>query len=348
MSNEEGIKNIIEIINTYFSVVIYEREGSKITVHVKEEYLDIKKFRELRREIQAKGYVILAKPFSQQSGFYFELLKLNLNVSPSSLRMPLILFLVTTITIFLSGYFILFPSLLISSLIYTFALLCILGIHELGHYMMAKAYRLKTSLPFFIPGFPFGTFGAIIRLKEPFADRFQAFDVGIAGPIFGFIPTIIFLTIGMNFSSFSDSSSIDRFTTPIPFLMQLIFSIYVPAGSTLLLHPLAFAAFLGLIVTFLNMTPVSQLDGGHVINSLLGANYSLRYVLAFVSFVILIYTGFVAMAFISLFLMFYNVDPLNHVNKLDKRRKIYGIFFLILWLLLVPWPFTNYSLGTLE
>ncbi|HLI45962.1 MAG TPA: site-2 protease family protein [Geobacterales bacterium] len=347
MVDNQELKEIIEIVNKYVPVLLYETERDRIVVQIGEEILQPENFRKLRYEIQNRGYLILAKPTAAKSGYYFEIFKFNISTSTSR-KLPLALFFATGVTIFLSGYFILFPSVLVYSIIYTFAVLCVLGIHELGHYFMAKFYGLKVSLPFFIPGFPFGTFGAIIRLREPFSDRLQAFDVGIAGPLLGLVPSVVFLLVGMNFSTFSTSTSNQGAITFVPFLMQLIFSVYIPQGATLLLHPLAFAAFLGLLVTFLNMTPISQLDGGHVINSLIGSNYVARYILALASFAILVYTQFIAMAFLALFLMFFNIEPLNTVNGLDKKRKMYGLFFLAIWLLLAPWPISNYSLGTLE
>lgn len=346
MISETDSKIVLEIVNKYEPVILFKIEDKKFIIHTSSSAIDYMKFRKLKKELEEKGFFVIAKPYTFSSDYYYEIFRMKIDYTSSNL-IPLLLFIVNSITVFLAGYFIFFKANISFALIYTFALLSILGIHELGHYLMARSYGLKVSLPFFIPGFPFGTFGAVIRLREPFVDRFQSFDVGISGPLLGLIPCVIYLILGINFSTFTNEINQDALQY-VPFILQLIFSQYFPQNATVLLHPFAFAAFLGLIITFLNMTPVAQLDGGHVINSFLGNRNSLKLLAAFISIIVLIYTDFLAMAFLAIFLLFYRIEPLNMVSNVDKKRKIITALFLLIWILLAPWPLSSYKLSALK
>ncbi len=182
------------------------------------------------------------------------------------------------------------------------ALVGILLCHEMGHYLLARAYRVDTTLPFFIPGPPpAGTFGAVIRIRSPMPSRRAVLDIGAAGPIAGFAVAVPLYLWGL---AHSEVTSLGEATLGLsnggsPFAMlrawmrgealsagtgnlQLMGDSLatwamqrwvvgpVPAGSDVFLHPVAFAAWLGLLVTTLNLLPIGQLDGGHVVYALLG------------------------------------------------------------------------------
>ena len=169
--------------------------------------------------------------------------------------------------------------------VYSACILAILGTHELGHYLTCRYYRIDASPPYFLPapdallsailGTPivllFGTFGAFIRIRQPFRNKQELFDVGIAGPIAGFLVAVPILVFGVLQSP----------QVPIqgglwlgePLLIK--FAIWMmhgplPAGQTIALHPMAFAAWFGLLATSMNLFPIGQLDGGHISYAVLG------------------------------------------------------------------------------
>jgi len=173
-------------------------------------------------------------------------------------------------------------SLILHGLWYSGTVLAILGCHELGHYLACRYYDVDASLPFFLPVplFPSGTLGAFIRIREPIPQKHILFDIGIAGPIAGFLVAVPALFAGIAMSN------IVALPDPLPsgtlmFGEPLIYKLAsrllwgaVPAGHDLNLHPMAFGAWFGLLATALNLFPVSQLDGGHISYSVLGRKSS--------------------------------------------------------------------------
>jgi membrane-associated protease RseP (regulator of RpoE activity) len=182
------------------------------------------------------------------------------------------------------------------------ALLGVLLCHEMGHYLLARAYRVDTTLPFFIPGPPpAGTFGAVIRIRSPMPTRRAVLDIGAAGPIAGFAVAVPLYLWGLAHSEVKSigEAALGLSSEGSPFAMlrawlrgealsaghgnlQLMGDSLatwamqrwivgpVPPGSDVFVHPVAFAAWLGLLVTTLNLLPIGQLDGGHVVYALLG------------------------------------------------------------------------------
>jgi membrane-associated protease RseP (regulator of RpoE activity) len=197
----------------------------------------------------------------------------------------LLLFAVTAVSVFLAGGLTdtgIEPR---AGLELAVALLAILVSHEMGHYVACRIYRVDATLPFFIPalwlplgglGFwapiPFmGTFGAVIQIKERFPDRKALFDIGIAGPLAGFAVCLPVLYLGLRQAHpVPDDPSLGlTFAEPLAFrLAESLFTRPTPAGMTLAIGPLGLAAWFGLLVTALNLMPVGQLDGGHVLYAL--------------------------------------------------------------------------------
>ncbi|ULA60865.1 MAG: Putative Peptidase M50 [Nitrospira sp.] len=154
-------------------------------------------------------------------------------------------------------------------------LLGILVTHELGHYVLSRLHGVPTSLPLFVPGLPHfvGTFGAIIRMRAPLTDRRALFDIGVAGPIAGFVVAVIALVIGLRLSTVVPIQGNYGMHLGEPLLLQ--FASWVVIGplsptADVILHPVGFAAWFGLFITSLNLLPIGQLDGGHVAYALLG------------------------------------------------------------------------------
>jgi membrane-associated protease RseP (regulator of RpoE activity) len=250
------------------------------------------------------------------------------------------------------------PGLLIQGLPYSLALMTILGVHEMGHYLMAKRYKIRTTLPYFIP-IPFflGTFGAFIQMRSPVPNRKALFDVGIAGPLAGFIVTLPLLIWGLANSSIVPlperigilqfNALTPNFSILLATLSKLALSSQLTANTAINLHPVAVAGYIGLIVTALNLMPVGQLDGGHIVHAMFGQRKAItigqlaRFLLLFVSLmpvifqVTLIPRDFLLWAFFLFLMPLYDEPALNDVTELDNQRDVWGLLSLALLLLII-------------
>jgi membrane-associated protease RseP (regulator of RpoE activity) len=166
---------------------------------------------------------------------------------------------------------------ILEGLWYGGTILLILGAHEMGHYLACRYYGIDASLPYFIPAPPpfwTGTFGAFIRIRSPFHDRRSLFDVGIAGPIAGFVLAVPALVIGIWISNVAwVPPNMGGFNLGEPLIFKLVSHLIwgrIPEGYSLNLHPMAFAAWFGLLATMLNLFPIGQLDGGHIAYTVFG------------------------------------------------------------------------------
>lgn len=245
------------------------------------------------------------------------------------------------------------PAELLKGLPYAFALLTILSIHEIGHYLTARYYKIRSTLPYFIP-MPFflGTFGAFIQMRSPIPNRKALFDVSIAGPIAGFIATLPLLLWGLAHSQVIPQTEKTGILNPdalnpkysilLALLSKLALGSHLTATSAISMHPVAVAGFLGLIVTALNLMPVGQLDGGHIIHAIFGQRTAIvigqisRLLLLLLS---LIQPEFFPWAIILLFLPLVDEPTLNDVTELDNRRDIGGLLAIALLIMIVlPLP----------
>lgn len=167
------------------------------------------------------------------------------------------------------------PSALLAGIPFAGTLLAILVTHEFGHYILSRIHRVPASLPLFIPGPPhfIGTFGAIIRMRSPILSRKALFDIGVAGPIAGFIVALVALVVGLHLSKVVADVESYGLHLGEPLLLQFLSWVVIgpiPYGYDVVLHPIGFAAWFGLFVTSLNLIPIGQLDGGHVAYALWG------------------------------------------------------------------------------
>jgi len=227
----------------------------------------------------------------------------------SSVAVPIGLFLATVFTTLWAGayqtntspllgawqFLINDPTALLKGLPFAGTLLGILVTHELGHYVLSRIHRVPASLPLFIPGPPhfIGTFGAIIRMRGPILSRKALFDIGVAGPIAGFVVAVAALVIGLRLSQVVHLDNTYGLHLGEPLLLQFVSWLVLgplPEGYDVLLHPVGFAAWFGLFVTSLNLIPIGQLDGGHVAYALWGPR---QRTIALAILPILIVLGFV-------------------------------------------------------
>ena len=169
------------------------------------------------------------------------------------------------------------PARLLTGLPFSLALLFILTAHEMGHYLACLHYRLDASLPYFLPAPSFiGTFGAFIRIRSIIYSRKVLFDVGVAGPIAGFCALLPLLLVGVSMSKHLPGIAHEGdilFGTPV--LITLVERFFFPGvpSADIYLHPLARAAWVGLFATALNLLPIGQLDGGHILYALFGERH---------------------------------------------------------------------------
>lgn len=232
------------------------------------------------------------------------------------------------------------------------SLLLILGFHELGHYLVARAYGVHVSLPYFIPLPlpPMGTMGAIIRMRSPIPNRKVLFDIGIAGPLSGLLLAVPVLTIGLMLSPVKAVSGVvlQEGNSLAYFFLKWLIKGPIPEGSDVMLHPMALAGWLGFFVTLLNLMPLSQLDGGHILYAVLGRGYR-KFVWVFLGVLVLLYLvsrweGWLVWVVLSVALGLKHPPPLDDLTPLDGRRRVLALIALgLLVVLLTPRPFAVYE-----
>lgn len=263
----------------------------------------------------------------------------------------ILLFAATILTTLLAGALQKGVTTLTAGVPFSFSLLAILGLHEMGHYFTARRYGVRVTLPYFIPAPPpmiLGTFGAFIKMKSPIIDRRSLFDIGIAGPIAGLCLAIPILMIGLTMSKIVPTSGEVGISLGSPILFTFVQEMTlgpIPEGMDVLLHPVAFAGWIGFFVTALNLLPIGQLDGGHIAYALLGRQseklaFLTAVVLAFMAY--FFWGGWLIFAFFAFMLGFKHPPPMNDVTPLDPGRRLLALgAFILLLLLLTPAPFMS-------
>lgn len=238
---------------------------------------------------------------------------------------------------------------LMNGILYSISIIAILLAHEMGHYLMCRKYGIDATLPFFIPIPlpPFGTMGAFIKMKSPIPDKRVLFDVGVAGPIAGFIITIPILIIGLQNSTFipKPETQVAGYYLGESFLFSKLAEIFLgaePEGFDTLLHPMAYAGWAGLFVTALNLLPIGQLDGGHVLYSLFGQKSNNLYKFTLAGFIICAvwYPGWILLIGLLLYFRLRHPPTLNDYIELDDKRKLIAYATVIIFVIsFIPVPF---------
>ncbi len=240
------------------------------------------------------------------------------------------------------------PALFLRGLPFAATLVTILLVHELGHYLTCLRYRVSASLPYFLPApliSPVGTFGAFIRIRSRFPDRRALFDIGASGPWAGFVVALAATVIGLAHSTVLARPEDwhgyewgDSLLTA--FLIRVVLHV---DSATVLLHPVAFAGWFGLFVTSLNLLPVGQLDGGHVLYATLGRPTP-RIAALLIAFLVWLgvrgYPGWLLWAvIITVFLSLGHPPTDDDRRPLDPARRLAALATLVIFVLtFVPEP----------
>lgn len=277
------------------------------------------------------------------------------------LRLPkipplnIILFLLTVATTLLAGSLMengnhfSNPADLLRGLPFSLTLLLILGTHEAGHYYFARKHQVDTTLPYFIPAPTLiGTFGAFIKIKSPIYQRTALLQIGAAGPIAGFIVAVPAMLIGLTRSTVVTSiDDVGGIMLGDSLLMKLMIVLTHPGltdNQDLLLHPVAFAAWIGMLVTMLNLLPIGQLDGGHIAYAMLGDRHGR---LAWGALAALIPLSFFSLnwlvwgALILILMRTAKHPPIMDIQQpLSSRDRKIGLVSLVIFILcFIPVPF---------
>lgn len=277
---------------------------------------------------------------------------------PKIPRVHWILFLLTVFTTLLAGaimegaQILDNPLDLIKGVPFSFTLMFILGTHEFGHYYYAQKHKVDASLPFFIPAPPFlfliGTFGAFIKIKSPIYRKDALLQIGAAGPIAGFIIAVPALIFGLFLSDIVEKSDIQgALILGDSILMKILTWVTHPdlmESQDIMLHPIAFAGWIGLLVTMLNLLPIGQLDGGHVAYAMLGEKQKL---IGQAAFILLVPLSFLSINWLIwgllLLLLMRTVKhpPIQdiHIPLSESDKRIGYICLLIFILCFIPAPF---------
>jgi Zn-dependent protease len=351
---------ILSIVSSYFTIVGFEQSPIILQIEISENNVT-DKFLQLVRKMESKNLIVRL-----ESKFDRMFLLISRFQSPKSRRswIPRALFAATIVTVMIDGYYRAISTNSIVkgddpfyiAILYTISLIGILGIHELGHMIASKKHKLKISWPYFIPGIPIlgfiPTFGALIMSRGLIVNRNILFDIGISGPIAGLIIAIIVSTYGAYISPMVPSSQAHELLQKSG-LMELHSSIlmdttiflvgkHIP-NQELVMSPVLLAAWFGFLITFLNLLPAWQLDGGHIARATFGAKW--HKLLTYASIGVLASTGYFIMAlFVLMFSMrSQDVKPLDDISPLSQKRKKLFALVIALAFLCAPLPFSIFT-----
>ncbi len=358
--SEPSQDDVISLVNSLFEVDQFNKGMYALEFRISDNNFK-SKFEDLARKLENMSYV--CKLEQMDDGKYLIIQKFTPKKQRKWLSTswtPRILFAIVITFVMIDGFYRTAGTNSIINIgdplemagIYTLSLLGILGVHELGHIVAAKIHRLKTTWPFFIPGIPIigiPTFGAFIQSRGLTINREILFDVAIAGPIAGLVIAIIVSMYGAYTAPilqedvaqglFAESRLIE-WNQGEPLLMTASLALFGKGGPghEVIMTPVLFAAWIGFLITFLNLLPAWQLDGGHMARTLLGSKLH-RYA-TFGSMAILVLLNYWLMAMLILVLSSRNpsATPLDDISPLSKNRKLAYIGIIGLAILCAPIP----------
>jgi len=301
-------------------------------------------FLRLYRQLDPMG---LAPFFRKHDNRYVLQIVPKPSAKASSKKTVIALFLATIVTTLITGYVLslswtenTIPHPIIGALMFTTSVLAIFGAHEMAHKLTANKHGIEATYPYFIPGPPaplgIGTFGAVIQQKSLAPNRDALFDLGMSGPVVGFILTVFVTIVGIQLSTLVPEPPTGTQYLQVPLLFEFLYSAFPPngQGSVLLLHPVAYAGYIGMIITMLNLLPSGMLDGGHVAHVILGEKA--RTILSYIAIIALVVIGAWLMALLVFFLSRYpHPGALDGVSQLSSSRKLAAIILIVIFVLTV-------------
>ena len=357
---ENSQEEVISIVNSMFEVNDFTKTEFSLEFQI--EDIEFKsKFEELARRLENMSFICRLQ--ESDGAKYVSIQKFAPRKQRkwlSTAWTPRILFAIVISFVMIDGYFRTSGTNSIVEIgdplemagIYTLSLLGILGVHELGHIIAARAHGLKTTWPFFIPGLPvigIPTFGAFIQSKGLTINREILFDVAIAGPIAGLVIAVIVSIYGAYTAPILDQefaevlfeeSKLIEWNQGESLLMSASLAMFGKGGTghEVIMTPVLFAAWIGFLITFLNLLPAWQLDGGHMARTLVGPKIH-RYA-TFGSIGVLILLDYFLMAILILVMSYRNpsATPLDDVSPLSRNRKLAYIVIIVLAILCAPLP----------
>ncbi len=245
------------------------------------------------------------------------------------------------------------PRVILLSILYAVVLMTILMGHELGHYLTCRRYGINATLPYFIPAPTLiGTLGAFIRIKSPITRKNELFDIGVAGPLTGFILSLPALMAGLALSKVLPAVPREEaIVFGEPLLLKIVIPILlprIPDGYDVFLHPVAFAGWVGVLVTSFNLFPIGQLDGGHVAYALFGRrarSLSKVFLAVFLVLGVFFWAGWIVWALVILLLGLKHPHVYDEAEKLSPRRRFLGAAVIGIFILsFIPDPVKGFSL----
>ncbi len=358
--SEPTVEEIESVVSSVFEVTEMQQRLDTLQFKIKDEHFK-SKFVDLAQRLEARGLICKLETVSDEMYIIvrrFPPRKQRKWLSKS--WTPRLLFGIVVAFVMIDGYFrtisvnefLYIGEPLEMAGIYTLSLLGILGIHESGHIIAARYHKLKTTWPYFIPGIPvigIPTFGAFIQSKGLTINREILFDIAVAGPIAGFVIAIIVTFFAAYTAPVIDSEiakdlfenqELVRWDLGEPLLLKGALAIFGKGGpgGEVLMTPLLFASWFGCMITFLNLLPAWQLDGGHMAATILNSKWH-RYA-TYGSMGILVLLGYWVMALLLLFMSSRSptARPLDEISPLPKNRKIVYISVIVLAILCAPLP----------
>ena len=349
--DENLINTLQQVVSSEFPVQDQFIERGVLSFQIEKIPNFKQAFLRLLEKLKPLGF----SPFLRESNgrIILRVLK-NPERKPSNILINLVLFIATIFTTFISGYLLSLGLVdygleepLIGAATFTISLMAILGIHEMGHKIAANIHGIEATPPYFIPGPPLlGTFGAVILQKSLPPNKDSLFDVGVSGPILGFIVAIIATAVGLLLSPAIPEEQVPPGTIPIPvpltyiairYFLSLAGLLQIEAGKVILLHPIAFAGWIGMVVTMLNLLPVGSLDGGHIARSLFGEKARFAFLIISILVLSLNLNFFWPMIIILLLFSTYrHPGALDDVSKLSASRKIVAVIVIVIFVASIP------------
>ena len=351
-------EDIKKLVSSVFNVSEVEISLSKMRFYISDE--DFKtKFIQVSQEFEGRNFVCILK--KKSGSIVLDISKLPPAKKKKWLSktwIPRILFVITVCFVLIDGFYRTIGVNRLAEIgdpfavavLYAWALIGILGVHEAGHLIAAKWHKIKTTWPYFIPGVPvYGipTFGAFIQSRGLTVNRDILFDVAIAGPIAGLVIAVIVAVFGVYTSPIIDNELAEQLfgTSQLMemnenIIMKVLIILFEKDGDDvqLVMSPIMFAAWLGFLITFLNLLPAWQLDGGHLARVLLGRKW--HKIATYASMGVLVLLNYWMMAILILILSSRSKDtqPLDDVSPLSFNRKIIYIGVIVLAVLCAPLP----------